>query len=187
MQQLEARMALLAKVLGESEPEKSDRLRAAIDLSGQKQIKRRLDQLVQMLQSGDLSGAENAQESLLADLDLILKQLLETASDFDRKRAERERLERFKQGIRTLQEQQLEQLYRNRAVQPDAELARRLHEQADALEKLAERQAELRQKPVAAEQLDQARQAEQRAGELEKLRADSRDAQAAAVTAPERS
>ena len=58
--------------------------------------------------------------------------------------AERERLERLKSGIRTLMQQQLEQLYKTQAAEPDGELLRRLREQADALEKLAQRQAELR-------------------------------------------
>jgi hypothetical protein len=181
LQQLESRMALLTRVLGESEPDKADRLRGAMDLYGQKQIKRRLDQIVLMVKSGDYSAAERAQASLLTDLETILQQLQDTGSDFDRKRAERERLERLKASIRTLVQQQLEQLYKTQAAEPHGELIRRLREQADALEKLAERQRDLHERPAAAGQQGLAYDAEQRATELDKLRLQAQPPEAVAA------
>jgi hypothetical protein len=181
MQQLESRMALLARVLAESEPDKADRLRSAMDLYGQKQIKRRLDEIVLLVKSGDYSAAERAQAGLLTDLEAILQQLQDTGSDFDRKRAERERLERLKGGLRTLMRQQLEQLYKTQAAEPHGELIRRLREQADALQRLAERQGEMRKQPAAAGQQELAQDAEQRAGELEKLRSQTKPAETAAA------
>lgn len=179
LQELESRMNLLARVLAESEPDKADRLRTATDLCGQKQIKRRLDDIVFLVKSGDYSAAERAQGELLADLEEILQQLQDTGSDFDRKRAERERLERLKRGIQSLMQQQLEQLYRTQAAAPDGELARRLREQADALEGLAERQAELRKRATGAEQQELADSAEQHAAELDKLRQQTNQAEVA--------
>lgn len=181
MQQLESRMALLARLLAESEPDKADRLRMAMDLYGQKQVKRRLDEIVLLVKSGDYSAAERAQAGLLSDLEALLEQLQETGSDFDRKRAERERLERLKRGIHTLMQQQLEQLYKTQAAGPDGELVRRLREQADALEKLAQRQGELRKEAAATEQQELAEDAEQRAAELDKLRSQTDQAEAAAA------
>jgi len=149
VQQLENRLLMLGRVLAESEPDRAERVRAALDQSGQRQVKRRLDRLVQLLRAGQLSEAEREQEALLADLESVLAVLTDTSSDLDRRRAERERLDGFRRAIRALQEGQLEQLYRTHAAAAAEQLAQRLREQAERAARLVEQQRELRDQPPA--------------------------------------
>jgi hypothetical protein len=122
VRQLESRMAMLIRLLDESAPDQATRLGAAIDWSGQQQLKRRLDHVVELLEAQRLSDAERAQEALLADLAQMLRRLTDTTTDYDRKRERRKRLDAFKQVIRALLDEQRRVLYGTQAAQtqPDA-------------------------------------------------------------------
>ena len=137
IQQLETRMLLLTRLLAESEPDKVQRLREALDWCGRKHVKQRIERLVQLLQTDQLSAAESEQEALLADLEAMLTRLADTADDFERMRAERERLEGFKRSIRALLERQLDQLYRTQTAQADRAAIRPLERRQRAIEREA--------------------------------------------------
>ena len=137
IQQLETRMFLLTRLLAESEPDKVQRLREALDWCGQKHVKQRIERLAELLQTDQLSTAESEQEALLADLEAMLTRLADTADDFERMRAERERLESFKRLIRALLERQLDQFYRTQTAQADRALMRPLERRQRAIEREA--------------------------------------------------
>jgi len=111
-QRLEGRMLQLARLLAESEPEKVERLRDALDRAGERDVKRRAEQLVDLLRTERLGDAEREQEALLADLEALLELLTSDANELDRRRAERERLQRYRRAIRRLMDEQTENLYR---------------------------------------------------------------------------
>ena len=137
IQQLETRMLLLTRLLAESEPDKVQRLREALDWCGQKHVKQRIERLAELLQTDQLSTAESEQEALLADLEAMLTRLADTANDFERMRAERERLEGFKRLIRALLERQLDQFYRTQTTQADRAVMRPLERRQRAIEREA--------------------------------------------------
>ncbi|MFH1745625.1 MAG: hypothetical protein ABIG44_01140 [Planctomycetota bacterium] len=138
VRQLESRMLMLTRVLAETEPEKAERLRQALDWSGRQRIRHRVEQLVELLRTGDLSDAENQQAALLSDLQDMLDLLTATTDQFERKREERKRLEGFKRAIRILAEDQLEQLYRTQqATESERAVMRELEQEQRALERRA--------------------------------------------------
>lgn len=116
VQQLEGRMLKLARLLAESEPAKAERLREATDQAGTRQIKRRLEHLVQLLRSERFSDAEREQELLLADLEALLKLLTDPLNELEQRRSERQRLQEYRRTVRALMQQQLERLRETRAL-----------------------------------------------------------------------
>ncbi len=139
VQHLEGRLLLLGKILSETEPDKAERLREALDFSGQRQLKRRLEKAVEYLRNGQLSDAEREQQALLTDLQSMLKVLTDTSSDLDRRRAEREKLEAIRRGVNRLREDQLEQIYRTQAAekQPNEAALREIERLERGLEQRA--------------------------------------------------
>lgn len=125
VQRLESTMLKLTKLLAESEPEKAERLRDALNLSGKQRIKSRVEALTQLLKGEKLSDADQQQSALLKDLDELLKTLTNPANELDARRQEREKLERVKRAIRTLMDEQTQNLYRTQQVQ------KQMHEGAE--------------------------------------------------------
>lgn len=176
VQRLENTMVQLAKVLAETEPAQSERLRDALDRSGDRQIKRRVAALAEKLKQSKFSDADPEQLKLLSDMESMLTLLTNTLSDIDKKRAERERLEKLRREISTLQEQQRENLYATRS----AANAEQLRAAADRLQQIADEQAKLREAPtatpeqrkaVAQQQAELSKQSRAAAEELKKMQA----------------
>ena len=109
---LESSMLKLSGLLAESEPAKAERLRDALEFVGHHRIKARAAQLTELLERGEVGRAETHQEALLADLDALLALLTSSLNEADRRRAERQRLEAYKQSIRDLMDAQTRILYR---------------------------------------------------------------------------
>ncbi|MGD8451670.1 MAG: hypothetical protein PVJ57_07610 [Phycisphaerae bacterium] len=126
MQKLENRLLVLSRLLAETQPDKADRLRAALEKGGERQVRRRLERVEQLLREGSLSEAEQEQETLLRDLQEMLDALTDSGSDLDRRRAERERLEAFRQRIDEMRQDQLDELYRTQAAREEGEAASRV-------------------------------------------------------------
>lgn len=172
LERLEDRMLRLAQLVAENEPDKAERLRDAIDLAGKQRLKVRLGELVTLLRAGQYADAEKRQEGVLADLDAVLKLLVDTTGDLDRKRQERERLEAAKRAIRTLLQEELEHLRKTQGVAADAALAEELRRFAQELERAGQAQREQRAAldaaapPRVAEQSAAQRELERRAREL---------------------
>ena len=161
----EQRMQRLAKLLAEDEPEKAEKLRDALAQSRERRIDRKLRELVTLLKSLQFSDAEKQQEVVLSDLEQILTILTETLGDLDLKRQRRERLAAMRRRIRTLIQEQSENLFRTRGLQSDAERAEELEKIASELEKIEESQSELRE--GAQDQQGQDAQRRERQQELE--------------------
>lgn len=111
VQRLEATMLKLSKALEAQEPDKAERLRAALEQSGRERVRSRVEALVKLLRSQEFSEADRQQETLLVDLDSLLKTLTSRDDELQRRREERQRLEKLKRGIRVLMEDQTQELY----------------------------------------------------------------------------
>ncbi|HUU98200.1 MAG TPA: hypothetical protein VM487_20910, partial [Phycisphaerae bacterium] len=170
-QRLEGRMLELARLLAESEPEKVERLRDALDRAGERDVKRRAEQLVTLLRAERLGDAEREQEALLADLEALLELLTSDANELDRRRAERERLQGYRRAIRRLMDEQTEDLYRvgQAAESPEKQpavtadklreieqLQRQTQEKAAELHREMQQQAEQSQPPPGTQQTGRA-------------------------------
>ncbi|MBL8878744.1 MAG: hypothetical protein JNG88_06445 [Phycisphaerales bacterium] len=171
-QRLESRMLQLAQLLAESEPDKAARLRDAMDRAGQQRIKLRIDQLMRMLRTEQLSDAEREQQKLVADLEAMLELLANTGSDIDQRRAERQRLENLKRAVRALLDEQNDEFQRTQQAEPAQKAVAAMERLSEALEQLASRQAQIRSaenSPNAREEQDAlARQTADAAAELKK-------------------
>lgn len=111
VQRLEATMLKLSKLLGPQEPDKAERLRGALEQSGKDRIRARVEELVALLRSQDFADADRKQEALLGDLEGLLQTLTSRDDELQRRREERQRLEKLKRTIRVLMEDQTQSLY----------------------------------------------------------------------------
>lgn len=150
LERLEERMQRLAKLLGEDEPDKSVKLLDALERSREKRLAARSEELATLLKTLQYGDAERGQERLMRDLEEVLSVLTETLGDLDARRAERERLEAIRRSIRTLIQEQSENLFRTRASKADAQRAEAIQRAIDELEQLEKQQAALRESSQAA-------------------------------------
>lgn len=128
---LEATLLNLSRALAEREPDKAERLRDALELVGQQQLRGKLDRLVAQLRSGELADADRGQLAVLADLEALLTALTSAHGDLDRRRAERKRLEELKRELRGLFDRQAEALDRTRALDRPTDSPAQPSEQAN--------------------------------------------------------
>jgi hypothetical protein len=187
VQRLESSMLNLSRLLAESEPEKAERLRDALEYVGSHRIKARLQSLTEMLESRRFSEAERQQVELLADMDNLLKLLTSSMNELERRREERRRLEELKQAVRALLDEQMQLFQQTRGAGERAEGAEAAGTQpaegaaaelAEALRRLEQLQRELQkraddkrrelQKPPEAERLPGTPKIEQAAGRMQK-------------------
>ena len=105
-ERLESNMLKLSRLLAETEPEKAERLRDALDYIGGHRLKTQLEELGRLLETDELSEADRGQELLLADLDTLLMLLTSSLNEVERRREERQRLEALKRTVRELLDQQ---------------------------------------------------------------------------------
>jgi hypothetical protein len=153
LQRLESSMLELSRVLAETEPEKAERLREALDYVGSQRLKTRLTKLGKLLETDQFSEADHRQELLLADLDALLTLLTSSLNEVERRREERQRLEALKRAVRELLDEQTQIFYRTRHAEQRAQQAAEMpNDVADMLRQL--------------EQLQ--RDAQRRAGELQR-------------------
>ncbi|MCG3125968.1 MAG: hypothetical protein CHACPFDD_00796 [Phycisphaerae bacterium] len=141
LERLEERMLRLAQLLRETEPDKSEKLRDAVELSGRERLRARISELVTLLSAAQFSDAERRQEELIGDLESVLRLLTSSLNDLDRRRQERERLEALRRSIRGVMEEQSANLYRTQGAISAAELEAELRVMTERLTRLAEEQA----------------------------------------------
>jgi hypothetical protein len=150
VQRLESTMLKLTKLLAESEPEKAERLKDALNLAGKQRIKARVEALTQLLRGEKLGDADQQQSALLKDLDELLKTLTNPANELDARRQEREKLEKLKRAIRALMDEQTQHLYRTQQVEKQmhsgSEGAAGPADVAEMLDKLEEMQRQTERK-----------------------------------------
>ncbi len=129
---LENRMLELASLLARSEPEKAERLRDTLDMAGARQVRRKLDDLLGILERGALSEADATQQVVLGDLAAMLELLTSSLNELDRLREERQRLAALQQTVRELLEQQRRLLYQTQRAREQAARKQGLDEPAEA-------------------------------------------------------
>ncbi len=117
LQRLEGSMLKLSSLLAEREPEKAERLRDALKYTGSRRLKAQLRAVIELLESDQLSEADQRQEGLLADLDALLTLLTSSMNEAERRRAERRRLEQLKRTVRALLDDQTRLLQRTRQAE----------------------------------------------------------------------
>lgn len=155
MLRLEARLLKLAAQLGETEPEKAERVRDALDHAGRQRLKTRLEQLAALLRDGRLSESEQQQQQLIRDLKDLLELLTSPAGELDRQRERRKQLDAFQRAVRRLIDEQLQNLYRTQhaARQFDPPEAGNPQpadaERRDTLRQLEQLQRQTQQKAIA--------------------------------------
>lgn len=139
LQRLETRMLKLAESLNETEPQKAERLRDALQFSGKQRLKARLEGLTELIRGARLSDADQEQRRLVGDLEALLERLQSNENELDRRRAERERLEQQKRAIRTLMDEQTRMLNQTQELDPSqAEKAAELERKQRELERKAD-------------------------------------------------
>lgn len=143
LERLEERMLRLAQLLRETEPDKSEKLRDAVELSGRERLRARIAELVTLLSAAQFSDAERRQEELIGDLESVLRLLTSSLNDLDRRRQEREKIEALRRDIRGVMEEQTANLYRTQEAIGAAALERELRAMSERLSKLADEQAAL--------------------------------------------
>ena len=178
VQRLESSMLNLSRLLAESEPEKAERLRDALEYAGSHRIKSRLQSLTEMLETKRFSEAEQQQVELLADLDNLLKLLTSSMNELERRREERRRLEELKQAVQAMLDEQMRLFQQTRGAgeraasgeASEAELAemlQRLEQLQRELQKQADEKRRELQKPPEAERMPGTPQIEKAAGEMQ--------------------
>lgn len=141
MARLEDKMFQLSQTLARTDPAQAERLTEAFRAARDKLVRQRMEEVAGMLDKSRLSDAGEAQRALLADLDQLLRLLIEESSDFDRD--EIERLERLRKQLDSLIEEQTREKQR-------AEQAARLQRQLERLKQAADKLAALAQRQDAA-------------------------------------
>lgn len=148
---LESTMLKLTRRLAEKEPDKAERISAALEWSSRQRIKARIEALVSLLATAKLGDADEQQANLLADLEALLETLTNPANELDKRRAERQRIEKFKRQIRELMDEQTQHVYRTQHAEQRMQsradgAAAPSAEAAEMLRKLEQMQRETQRK-----------------------------------------
>lgn len=129
---LEDRMFQLSQALRKAEPEQASRLLEGLGDLRSRQVIEQIDEIIQKLQNEQFSDAVDRQTALEADLQALLKLLLEDPDQLEERKEELERLEALRKSLKKIiQEQEKEKA--------DAEASRQEQSRAEALEAAAEK------------------------------------------------
>ncbi len=96
---LEDRMFQISQAMKKAEPEKAAQLIQALGASRSMSIRQKMDEIVAKLQSNQLSDAADGQKEITADLQALLKMLLEDPNKLDDRREEINRLEAIQKKL----------------------------------------------------------------------------------------
>jgi hypothetical protein len=96
---LEDRMFQISQALKKAEPEKAAQLIQAIGTSRSLLVRQKMDEIAKKLQANQYSEAIEDQKEIAADLQVLLKMLLEDPSKLEDRKEEINRLEALKKGL----------------------------------------------------------------------------------------
>lgn len=96
---LEDRMFQISQAMKKAEPEKAAQLLQALGASRSMSIRQKMDEIVAKLQANQLSDAADGQKEIAADLQALLKMLLEDPNKLDDRREEINRLEEIQKNL----------------------------------------------------------------------------------------
>ncbi len=104
MIQLEDRMFRLTEKLAKAEPEQAKRLEGALRQARELLIRRHMEETMALLEAGKLPDAADRQTEITKDLERVLKLLLEDPDNSKERKKEIDRLQAFKDQIKSLLE-----------------------------------------------------------------------------------
>lgn len=140
IRRFEDRMFELSRVLRKVEPDRAAKLLDALGASRSLRIRQKLDDIVDKLKRESYSDATDGQAVVTADLESLLKLLLEEPDKLEERKREIERLERLRQSLNELIEEQKKERAAAEASIAAAERADALEAAADRVKQLLERQ-----------------------------------------------
>ena len=109
MAELESRFVRVAEALQAKEPERAQRLIATLNQAKEKLISRRMTEVTRLLDANQLDEAERALRLVVDDLEELVRVLLNDQRDSMTRRQEVEALERWKSEIARLRREQSQQ------------------------------------------------------------------------------
>ncbi|MBN1491870.1 MAG: hypothetical protein JXA69_18305 [Phycisphaerae bacterium] len=146
MARLEDRMFRLADELAKTEPDQAERLRRGLQRARELLLRPRMEEVMRLLDRAELAEASDRQKAILGDLDAVLESLLQDLEDPAAAEKRAEALERYRQRVNELIEEQ-QQLRRKGetppvATQPAPDDAKAQRETAEKAGDLAKDMAE---------------------------------------------
>jgi hypothetical protein len=102
MEDLERKFRTLQQAIGESEPERAQKLKETYEKAKEMLLQQRMGDITKMLDQARLDTAVDGQKEVLADIRTLLEILLDEKSDKDKNREEFERLSEWKKQIEEL-------------------------------------------------------------------------------------
>lgn len=142
MTRLEDRMYQLSQAIARSEPEKSAQLLQSLGAARGMLLRQRMEEIARKLDDAQYADAADGQKELAADLNELLRMLLEGPDQLEERRKEIERLEALAKELDEVIRKQREAQFDARAA--EGKPGQSLSEAAAALEKMIERQAKMR-------------------------------------------
>ncbi len=138
--EIERKFKALAQALKETEPERADRLLEALKESRELQLNGRMTEIVKLLDQSQLDSALGGQQQALVDIRKLLALLLNEQNDREKALEESERLEKFRQQIENILQDQIKQkMEADRTANKDKTLGE-LEAQIKAVEELIQKQ-----------------------------------------------
>jgi hypothetical protein len=143
VQDFEVKLQSLAQTLQKEDPERAERLIKAFQKSKELLLRKRMEEVADLLDSDDFATASGHEEQIIQDLEKLIKILTAEDVDYDKKAEEMDRLEKWRKEINDLLDKE-RQLRResDRFANKDRALAD-LARQIAALRDLIQRQTEL--------------------------------------------
>ncbi len=102
MEDLERKFRTLQQAIGESEPERAQKLKETYEKAKEMLLQQRMGDITKMLDQARLDAAVDGQKGVLVDIRTLLEILLDEKSDKDKNREEFERLSEWKKQIEEL-------------------------------------------------------------------------------------
>lgn len=140
VKRLEDRMFQLAQALKKSDPEKAARLVEGLAALREDGLTQNIGDVVRMLQEQQLADATDAQATVEAQMQMILKLLMEETNDLDKQREEVKRLEEIRKELDALLNKQKEAKASAERTEAQKRLADALDDAATAARDLLNRQ-----------------------------------------------
>ncbi|MGB9626224.1 MAG: hypothetical protein ACPMAQ_15330 [Phycisphaerae bacterium] len=138
--QLEDRMFRLIEKLGQTEPDQAERLRVALHACRELRIRQQIEELVKLLDGGQLVEATDRQKLLVRDLQAVLRRLLENSIDPQARQKELDLLKAIRGRIADLLAEERDHRKASDLAARSAELRRTLDDAARAIESLIRRE-----------------------------------------------
>ncbi|MCB9852700.1 MAG: hypothetical protein H6819_06365 [Phycisphaerales bacterium] len=140
VKRLEDRMFQLAQALKKSDPEKAARLVEGLAALREDGLSQNIGDVVRMLREKQLADATDAQATVEAQMQMILKLLMEETNDLDKQREELKRLEEIRKELDVLLSKQKETKASAERTDAQKRLADAMEDAANAARDLLNRQ-----------------------------------------------